>query len=228
MSLDNFTGKAEAYDMGRPGYPNSAMATIHDMVTSKTVFADIGAGTGKFTVKLAEGGYPIFAVEPNNDMRKELTKTLGSYENVEIINGTAEKTTLPDKSVDVITIAHALNWFNLDVFREECHRIIKPGGLVIAIYNHLPEKHMDDLYKHTIDEFFSNPNIFEFLNQMTYTREKWIAYIASQDDIPSPSDAEYKKHLDSINATFDRDSIEGVLHLERTTKIYVERINNTL
>lgn len=224
MNIENFTGKAEAYAKGRPGYPNAAIETIIGLAPSGAVFADIGAGTGKFTVKLAECGYAVFAVEPNADMRGQLAITLAPFSNAKIMDGTAEATTLPDHSVDILIVAHALHWFNPDVFRAECHRVVKPGGLVIAIYNHIPGGEMIDLYKQTVDAFFTKPTTWEFPNPMEYTRDNWLAYIASQDDNPLPADPGYDAHIAAINAAFDRDSVDGLLHFDRVTKVYSERI----
>lgn len=224
MNTENFTGKAEAYVKGRPGYPDAAIETIVGLAPSGTVFADIGAGTGKFTVKLAERGYFVFAVEPNADMRGQLAIMLASFANAKIIDGTDEATTLPDHSVDILTVAHALHWFNLDAFRAECRRVVKPGGLVIAIYNHVPGREMTDLYKQTVDAFFTKPMTWEFPNPMEYTRDNWLAYIASQDDNPLPTDPGYDAHIAAINAAFDRDSVDGLLHFDRVTKVYSERI----
>lgn len=224
MSIDNFTGKAKAYAKGRPSYPEAVIDTIVGLAPKDAVFADIGAGTGKFTVKLAERNYSVFAVEPNADMRKQLTISLSPFPNVKIIDGTAETTTLPDHSVDIITVAHALHWFNLDEFRLECRRVVKPGGKVIAIYNLTPGGEMLHFSKKTTDAFFTNPMTWEFPNSMKYTRENWLAYIASQDDYPLPADPGYDVHIAAINATFDRDSVDGLLNCDRVTKIYSESI----
>lgn len=224
MSLENFTGKAEAYAKGRPGYPEAAIEAIFGLAPSGTVFADIGAGTGKFTVKLAECGYSVFAVEPNADMRRQLAITLAPFANAKIMDGTAEVTTLVDHSIDILTVAHALHWFNLDAFRAECRRSVKPGGLVIAIYNHEPGREMTDFCKQTIDAFFTNPTTWTFPNPMQYTRDNWLAYIASQDDSPMPTDPGYDAHIDALNAMFDRDSVDGLLRCDRVTKVYSERI----
>lgn len=224
MNTENFTGKAEAYAKGRPGYPKTAIETIFGLAPSGAVFADIGAGTGKFTVKLAESGYPVFAVEPNADMREQLAITLAPFANATIMDGTAEATALPDHSVDILTVAHALHWFNLDAFRAECRRVVRPGGLVIAIYNYLPGGEMIDLYKRTVDAFFTKPTTWEFPNPMDYMRDNWLAYIASQDDNPLPTDPGYDAHIAAINAAFDHDSVDGLLHFDRVTKIYSERI----
>jgi ubiquinone/menaquinone biosynthesis C-methylase UbiE len=175
-------------------------------------------------VKLAERGYSIFAVEPNADMRGQLAITLAPFPNVQIIDGTAEVTKLPDHSVDILTIAHALHWFNLEAFRVECRRVVKPGGLVIAIYNHVTGGGMTDYYRQIIDAFFTKPTTWEFPNQMYYTRDNWLAYIASQDDNPLPTDPGYDAHIAAINAAFDRDSVDGLLLCDRVTKVYSERI----
>ena len=140
------------------------------------------------------------------------------------MDGIAEATTLPDHSIDILTVAHALHWFNLNTFREECRRVVRPGGLVIAIYNHESGREMTDSYKQTVDEFFTKPTTWEFSNQLEYTRDNWLAYIASQDDNPLPTDPEYDAHIVAINAVFDRDSVNGLLHLDRVTKVYAERI----
>jgi SAM-dependent methyltransferase len=224
MNTENFTDRAEAYAKGRPGYPNGAIEAILGLAPSGTVFADIGAGTGKFTVKLAERGYSVFAIEPNADMRGQLAITLAPFANAKIMDGTDEATTLPDHSVDILTVAHALHWFNLDAFRAECRRVVRPGGLVIAIYNHVPGRERIDLYKQTVDAFFTKPTTWKFPNPMEYTRDNWLAYIASQDDNPLPTDPGYDAHIAAINAVFDRDGVDGLLHLDRVTKVYSERI----
>ncbi|MHB1483361.1 MAG: class I SAM-dependent methyltransferase [Saccharofermentanales bacterium] len=224
MNTENFTGKAEYYAKGRPGYPKAAIEKIAGIVPSGSVFADIGAGTGKFTVKLAERGYSVFAVEPNADMRAQLAITLAPFPNAKIINGTDEATTLSAHSVDIITVAHALHWFNLGAFRTECHRIIRPGGLVIAIYNLHPKGEMINISKQAVDAFFTNPTTWEFPNPMEYTRDNWLAYIASTDGNPLPTDPGYDTHIVAINEGFDRDSVDGLLRCDRVTKVYYERL----
>ena len=117
-----------------------------------------------------------------------------------------------------------LHWFNLDAFWTECSRVVKPGGLIVAIYNHEPGREMIDFCKQTIDAFFTNPLTCTFPNPIEYTRDNWLAYIASQDDSPLPTDPRYDGHIAALNVTFDRDSQDGLLHCDRITKVYSERI----
>lgn len=223
MNINNFTHRAEAYAKGRPGYTNETIEKIIEFASNDAVFADIGAGTGKLTKELAKRGYTIYAVEPNEDMRAQLSITLEAYTNIKIIGSTAENTTLPDQSIDVITVAHALHWFDTEQFRAECRRILKPNGLVIVIYNHVPGKEESDFGRQAVDEFFSNPVFWTFNNPVSYTRDNWLAYIQSQDESILPGEPGYEEYILSLNKTFDRDSIDGVLCCDRLTRIYIEQ-----
>ena len=92
MKTEAFTGRAKAYAEVRPGYPNEAIEYIYNLAPKKAIFADVGAGTGKFTELLARYGNEIFAVEPNEDMREQLAITLSLCPNAKIVDGTAENT----------------------------------------------------------------------------------------------------------------------------------------
>lgn len=224
MNTELFSGKAEVYAKARPGYPDAAMEYIGKLVSPNAVFADIGAGTGKFTALLAKYGYSVLAVEPNADMREQLALTLSSYPNAKIINGSAEFTGLPDHSVDVITCAQALHWFDLDVFRTECRRIGKPGSLVIAIYNNTPGGSSTTLSNQSTEVFYTNPTVREFPNPMFYTRESWLAYMTSHSHDPLPSDPGYTAHIAEVNTIFDHENIDGLLRRDVVTMVYSERI----
>lgn len=39
---------------------------------------------------------------------------------------------LPDSSVDLVTAASALHWFDLPRFYQECRRVLKPHGCLAA------------------------------------------------------------------------------------------------
>jgi RimJ/RimL family protein N-acetyltransferase/ubiquinone/menaquinone biosynthesis C-methylase UbiE len=219
-----FTGKAEAYADARPGYPEAAMDYIRNLIPPKAVFADIGAGTGKFTYLIARSGYTVYAVEPNADMREQLAGVLSPFENAKIINGTAEATTISNKIADVITCAQALHWFDPDKFREECRRIGKPGVIVIAVYNNTPGGSGVMHSKQSTDVFFKNPVVADFPNPQYYTRENWLKYMTSHSRDPLPSDARYDAHMAEMNEIFDRENVEGLLCREVVTKVYFERL----
>jgi SAM-dependent methyltransferase len=44
----------------------------------------------------------------------------------------AEHSSLEDATVDLLTIANALHWFDLDAFYAGANRVLKPGGIIAA------------------------------------------------------------------------------------------------
>ncbi|GHV06978.1 methyltransferase [Clostridia bacterium] len=222
MNTEKFTGKAEAYAKARPSYPEAAIDYIASLIPKNAVIADIGAGTGKFTVLLAQRGYRVFAVEPNADMRIQLAVTLSPYSNATIVDGSAETTTLLDKSVDVVTCAQALHWFDPDTFRAECRRISKNDAFVITVYNDTPGNNGILHIKLSTDAFYENPTLQEFPNPIHYTRENWLTFMTSHSNSPLPTDASYAVHMQEMNEVFDREQIDGLLCREVVTKVYSE------
>jgi len=224
VNTELFTGKAQAYAKARPGYPAAALDYIKSLVPPNAVFADIGAGTGKFAELLAKSGHAVYAVEPNADMREQLAIALGPYKNATIVNASAEATALPEGSIDAITCAQALHWFAPDAFRAECRRIGKPGVMVVAIYNDTPGGSSVKHSALSTEVFFANPAVREFPNPILYTRENWRQYMASHSRDPLPSDPGYAAHIAEVNAIFDRESVGGFLRRNVVTKVYSEAI----
>ncbi|KAB8287912.1 class I SAM-dependent methyltransferase [Bifidobacterium avesanii] len=243
-----FHGKARAYAAARPGYPAEALNYVDALIRgidpapqSKTpAVADIGAGTGKFTVPLAELGTPdglsVFAVEPDPDMRGELLARTAQLPNVTVLDGTASHTGLPGRSVDAITVAQALHWFSPADFSSECRRIARGGRyLLISLYNVTSfdsalknaeptsakptdakpvERKLSGSIQHfreTTAAFFRHPVVREFPNPIRYTRDTWRAYMDSHSHSPLPGSPEYPVHRAWVNAVFDERAIDGIL-----------------
>ena len=137
MNEERFTGKAELYKKYRPSYPQELFDYLYsDLGFSKeSVIADIGAGTGIFTRLLLGRGSKVYAVEPNDDMRETSKKDLAGFKNFVSVNTSAENTGLDEASVDFITVAQAFHWFNEQLFKKECQRLMRPGGKVVLVWN---------------------------------------------------------------------------------------------
>lgn len=132
-----FSNRVENYIKYRPSYPAAlidhviARARLHDGDS----VADIGSGTGIFTALLLARGLRVYAVEPNREMREAAKRLLVNKDNFMSIDGGAEHTTLPDRSVEIVCAAQAFHWFDATRTRTEFQRILKPGGLVALIWN---------------------------------------------------------------------------------------------
>ena len=132
-----FSDRVENYILSRPGYPPEVLTTLSQECSLRpdSVVADIASGTGIFTRLLLENANPVFAVEPNAEMRSAAERLLASFPNFTSVDGAAEATTLPNHSVDLVTAAQAAHWFDLPRARQEFARILRPGGCVALIWN---------------------------------------------------------------------------------------------
>lgn len=132
-----FDGKGALYAKARPGYAPGLLGYLQNTlrIPEGSVIADVGSGTGIFTALLLDCGYRVYAVEPNADMRKEAEKRLSGVPAFQSVNGTDRATTLPDCSMDCVTAAQAFHWFDAAAFREECERILVPGGWAVLVWN---------------------------------------------------------------------------------------------
>ena len=132
-----FSDRVENYVRYRPGYPLEVLDLLRDEcgLRPSHVVADIASGTGLFTRLLLENGNPVFAVEPNAQMREMGAHVLEGYERLVTVSGTAEETTLASASVDFVTAAQAAHWFDLPRTRKEFVRILRTGGWCVLIWN---------------------------------------------------------------------------------------------
>jgi SAM-dependent methyltransferase len=127
-----FGAVSRTYDNVRPAYPAEAVAWALAGVVPRADIVDVGAGTGKLTAQLVALGHYLTAVEPDPEMLRVLTERLST---VQGHLGTGEATTLPDNSVDVITVAQAFHWMDEVASFAEFGRILRPGGRVVLLWN---------------------------------------------------------------------------------------------
>lgn len=136
-STKRFSNRVNNYVKYRPGYPDEVIKFLQQEcnLSGSSVIADIGSGTGIFTNLLLNQGYKVYAVEPNEDMQHAAKHQFSENKNFIPTNGSAEVTTLPNKSTDLIVCAQAFHWFNKEKTRVEFKRILKDGGQAALIWN---------------------------------------------------------------------------------------------
>ena len=132
-----FSSRVENYIKYRPTYPEGIidLLKVECQLTDTAVVADVGSGTGILTELFLRNGNRVFGIEPNREMREAGERLLSKYPGFTSITATAESTTLPDHSMDFITVGQAFHWFDRDKARPEFSRILKPGGWVVLIWN---------------------------------------------------------------------------------------------
>lgn len=132
-----FSSRVENYVRYRPGYPKEILGLLTSEcgLTSHSVIADLGSGTGKLAELFLANGNPVFGVEPNREMREAGERLLKGFANFSSIPASAEATTLPGACADFITAGQAFHWFDRKSCRTEFARILKPGGWIVLVWN---------------------------------------------------------------------------------------------
>ena len=249
MNVNKFNSKGTVYSKARPSYPDALFGYLlaKRVIDKNTVAADIGSGTGIFTIELSKFTTSVFAVEPNDDMRVNAEEKYKTIANITSVNATAENTSLPDCSVDLITVAQAFHWFDRELFRNECKRILKPNGKVVLVWNDRDtnseiiqdnfavnkkfckdfkgSSNGIDFSKDAFSDFFYGKfELVEFRNDIIYNREDFIARNLSSSYAPKENDSIYDDYINSIKEVFEKHQSNGTLKYPYITRCYFGEI----
>jgi SAM-dependent methyltransferase len=144
-------GKAGSYDLGRPEYPAAFYDYLYGEfgLHANAVIADIGAGPGKIARGFLERGSRVYAVEPDDDMRRIAQERLGRFDGCTVLGNCAEETGIPTGSADLIFCVNSYYWFDRTRVVPEFKRILKSGegaNVVLAWLRGSP-KQSEELYE---------------------------------------------------------------------------------
>lgn len=246
-----FSSRVDDYVRCRPGYPPEVIELLKQEcgLTPNSLIADIAFGTGIFTRMLLENGNRVFGVEPNPEMRGAGERFLADYPRFMSFAGTAEATTLPDHSVDVVTAAQAAHWFDRENARREFVRILKPGGWLVLVWN---DRRVDStefqrdyeqllrtygtdyelVRQHgvalAIESFFSPPfrtRTFEY--QQTFDYAGLEGRLRSSSYIPQKDHPQYNPMLRELRRIFDRHQLHGSVSFAYDTRAYYGQLDGT-
>jgi SAM-dependent methyltransferase len=246
--IDVFSSKAERYAQYRWGYAPESVQAIFDQtgITEESCIADIGAGTGILTREFIGKVRLIFAVEPNPEMRAIAVRDLERYPSCQVINGRAEATTLANHSVDLITAAQAVHWFEPAAAKREFYRILKPRGWLAICRNYGTDRELGEalqgIYPDQTDTetlmvgkdqprsfYFRGDDYskaeFPFNSQLT-----WAAFLGSlstASSAPEEDSALYPQFERKARHVFERFSTDGQLEVSGMTELYLGQITRS-
>lgn len=200
----HFDAHAEVYDRARPPYPAALWSRLTDLglLHAGVRVLELGAGSGLATAPLVDAGAVVTAVEPGPALADRLRRRLPD---VTVHVATAEAAVLPRAAFDVVVVATAVHWLDLDVVLPKVHDALVPGGHLL-VWRHV----------------FGDPEA-----PVTPFRERVGAIVARRDAPPRPGPGE----LDTA-AWADRLSAGGLFavshvdHFRWTADLDVDEVHD--
>lgn len=240
-----FTDRVADYVRYRPGYPEALLRRLQESagLTASSSVADLGSGTGISTELLLRAGCTVHAVEPNDAMRAAAEERLAGRPGFRSVAGTAERTTLPDSSVDLVAAGQAFHWFRPEPTRTELARILRPDGRVALFWNRrVPETPFGDGYEVLLRRYgidyamVDHKNLgdeviarvlapgwkrFSFDNAQELDLESLTGRLMSSSYAPAPGHPNHEPLIAGLGALFAEHRRGGKVRIEYETVLYV-------
>ncbi len=123
---DHFSGVAGDYAAFRPGYPAPLVARLAELAPRRDVAWDVATGSGQAAKLLADSFARVIATDASAEQLAKATR----HPRIEYRVAAAEDSGLDAASVDLITVAQALHWFDVDRFHSEARRVARADALI--------------------------------------------------------------------------------------------------
>ena len=159
---DHFSKQSNAYQKYRPSYPKDLFQYLSSLTKNHDLAWDCGTGNGQAALGLTNYFEKVYATDPSEQQISNAKQNPNIIYKVE----TAENSSLKNNSIDLITVAQALHWFDFEKFYTEVKRVLKPEGIIAVWTYGLPQisTEIDNLILHFHDtivgEFWQKENKF--------------------------------------------------------------------
>ena len=249
-STERFSTRVANYVAYRPRYPEAVCECLRRRCgwSASAVVADIGSGTGILSELLLRHGNRVYGVEPNREMREAGELELRRYPEFHSVAGTAEATTLPAASVDLVTAGQAFHWFDRAAAAVEFRRILRAGGWVVLIWNdrrregspfaeayeRLLQRFSTDYEKvdhknitdAVLEEFFRGGYSVDVCeNRQMFDSAGLEGRLLSSSYAPEAGHPGHAGMMEELGRIFEAHQVEGRVPFDYETKVYCGRLD---
>jgi SAM-dependent methyltransferase len=249
-SKTRFSDRVEDYVRYRPSYPSDVLDALREEcgLTAASTIGDIGAGTGILSQLFLSNGNVVYAVEPNEPMRRAATEWLGGDSKFHAVVGSAEETTLSVSSIDFVTAAQAFHWFDRRRAKTEFARILRPGGWIVLLWNdrdetstpfareyeqllvtygkdYLQVKHRN-ISEDDIAEFFrpAAVSVRRFSTSQDFDLDGLLGRLRSSSYVPAHGEPNHAEIMQAARELFARHQVGGKVRMEYETVMYFGQV----
>lgn len=207
---DHFSSQSRDYAKYRPTYPVELFRDLADISPSCNYALDVATGNGQAAAGLLKYFNVVIAFDASKNQIAHVNK---GYQ-IKYMVAIAEQIPVRDSSIDLITCAQAVHWFNWELFNNETSRILNKEG-IIAIWGYgLPQVNK------TIDEiiwnYYSNIVGKFWAKERTYVENEY-------NQIPFPFKL-LKSHDYLINLSWRFENLIGFLNSWSATRSYINTL----
>eukprot|EP01024_Parvocaulis_polyphysoides_P020707 TRINITY_DN19746_c0_g3_i1.p3 TRINITY_DN19746_c0_g3~~TRINITY_DN19746_c0_g3_i1.p3 ORF type:complete len:225 (+),score=34.26 TRINITY_DN19746_c0_g3_i1:156-830(+) len=135
MIVNNFSHlfeqQASNYVKFRPTYPQQLYDIIfhYSKITQGQLAVDVATGNGQAANQLAPHFHEVVGIDSS---QSQIQHASSPHKNVQFKYGDCHILPFENDSVDMITVAQGLHWFELDTFYKEAARVLKPNCALAA------------------------------------------------------------------------------------------------
>ena len=142
---DHFSDHAHRYEAYRPTYPDALFSYLASLVPAHDLAWDCATGNGQAALGLTPHFRAIVAT------RRQSPAARPGFHSKQItyVVAPADRTPLPDGSVDLVTVASAFHWLDFPRFYAEVRRVAKPDGILAAWGYKVTKRHPGSRCRHS-------------------------------------------------------------------------------
>jgi len=162
MFKDHFSASARGYARFRPEYPDSLFRWLAEISPSRDRAWDAATGTGQAALGLA----PYFLEVIATDASLEQIRHARAHSVVRYEVAPSEYVPIENATVDLVTVAQAVHWFDFDAFYSEVRRVARAGAVLAAASYGLARIEpgidgvIDELYRGPLDQFWPPERVY--------------------------------------------------------------------
>ena len=177
---DRFSNHAPEYRLYRPVYPDTLFSHLASLAPSREAAWDCATGNGQSAIHLSEIFKQVYATDASSDQIAHAIRKSNILYSVSPAHATA----LPDKSIDLVTVAQAIHWFDNEPFYREVRRVLKTEGIIAVWAYHLPEicPEIDRIIRHLYYDILGR--FWE--KEISHIRSKYTRLFFPFEELRSP------------------------------------------
>lgn len=226
MATSLFNKQADQYAAFRPTYPSELYQHLKQQSRHHELVIDAATGNGQAAQHLATHFNQVIAF----DISATQLALAPNKPNIDYQLASADNIPAPDQCADLITVATAVHWFDLDAFYSEVRRVAKPDGVLCvwcygsSTLNHTPLNEFTRYYaQDIIGSFWSTANLDYVANryttlpfpfkeldtptfqiQQTVTQKQYLGYLRSWSATQKYIDHHGHNPLDALHDEFEK------------------------